>query len=128
MLTEFEGKIKFNSRMAVTKCHYHGRTYTLPYQKTISLQHRLQQQPALLKEYDAIIRDQVKQVVEVVTDPTPTDGRVVHYLPHYAVKRQDEATTKMRIVYDASAKMTGPVQMTASTRVPNLIRELWTSY
>jgi len=80
--------------MAVTKCHYHGRTYTLPYQTTISLHSNAYEaysiisnnSPVLLKEYDAIIRDQVKQgVVEVVTEPTPTDGRVVHYLPHHTV-------------------------------------------
>ena len=103
--------------MAVTRCHCHGRTYTPPlsdnYQLALKrlrcLQHRLLQQPALLKEYDAIIRDQVQRgVVEVVTDPTPTDGRAVHYLPHHAVVRQDKATTKIRIVYDASAKTTGP--------------------
>ena len=44
----------------------------------------------------------------MITDPTPTDGRAVHYLPHHALVRQDKATTKIRIVYDASAKTTGP--------------------
>ena len=44
----------------------------------------------------------------MITDPTPTDGCAVHYLPHHAVVRQDKVTTKIRIVYDASAKTTGP--------------------
>ena len=75
------------------------------------LQHQFQKHLAFLKEYDAIIQDQVKQgVVEVVTDPTTTDGHVlhVHYLPHHSVVCQNKATTKIRIVYDASAKTTGP--------------------
>ena len=73
------------------------------------LLHRLQQRPALLKDYDVIIQDQVKQgIVEVVTDPTPPDGCTVHYLPHHAVVRQDKCTMKVRIVYDASAKSNGP--------------------
>ena len=32
----------------------------------------------------------------------------VHYLPHHGVVRQDKATSKLRIVYDASARSTGP--------------------
>lgn len=115
VLTEFEQKIKLkNGRYQVSLPWKEVHpplpdNHQLALKRLRGLQHRLQQQPALLKEYDAIIEDQVKQgVVEVVTDPTPTDGRAVHYLSHHAVVRQDKTTTKIRIVYDASAKTTGP--------------------
>ena len=31
----------------------------------------------------------------------------LHYLPHYAIIRSDKNTTKIRVVYDASAKIDG---------------------
>ena len=43
----------------------------------------------------------------MVTDPTPTDGHAVHYLPHHAMVQKDKATTKIGIAHDASAKTTG---------------------
>uniref|UniRef100_A0A914H9T8 CCHC-type domain-containing protein n=2 Tax=Globodera rostochiensis TaxID=31243 RepID=A0A914H9T8_GLORO len=58
----------------------------------------------LIDEYQAILDDQLqKSVIERVTEPDQSTGPV-HYLPHRAVIRQDKATTKIRIVMDASAK------------------------
>ena len=61
------------------------------------------------REYNAVIQDQLRQgIVEEVTEHSQvhTEGKV-HYLPHHAVIRQDKQTTKLRIVYDASARSEG---------------------
>ena len=45
--------------------------------------------------------------MEEVDQPRYNDVGQVHYLPHHAVVRRDKETTKVRIVYDASAKSSG---------------------
>ena len=64
---------------------------------------RLKREPEVLEEYDSIIKDQLRSgVIERVAK---LEGACkVHYLPHQAVIRKDPETTKLRIVYDASAK------------------------
>ena len=56
-----------------------------------------------MREYDKILEDQRKKdLIEEVNLEISTEK--VHYLPHFAVLKEDSSTTKMRIVYDASAK------------------------
>ena len=64
---------------------------------------KLKKSPEDLKTYDDVIKQQIKDgIVEPVPD-TP-DGKHVHYLSHHAVIRREAETTKLRIVYDCSAK------------------------
>ena len=83
--------------------------YQLSFKRLQGLLHRLRQNPTILQEYDSTIRHQIKQgIVEVVEDPQSNVTGRVHYLPHHAVIRRDKETTKLRIVYDASARSNGP--------------------
>ena len=54
---------------------------------------RLRQDTDMLQEYDKVIKGQVQQgIVEVMPSGGPdVDG--VHYLPHHAVIRRENATT-----------------------------------
>ncbi len=50
-----------------------------------------------------MIEDQLeKGMIEKVESRDTSNIR--HYIPHHAVLKPDKATTKLRIVYDASAK------------------------
>ena len=74
-----------------------------------SLLERLKREPEVLKEYDTVIKDQLnKSIVEIVDKEDVGELGKVHYIPHHAVIRRDKETTKLRIVYDASAKTSGP--------------------
>lgn len=63
----------------------------------------------LLESYDDIIKEQIDLgIVEVVgEDETPPILGEVTYIPHRAVVRPDKITTKVRVVYDCSAKSGG---------------------
>ena len=69
----------------------------------------LRRNPELLAEYNRIIEEQSSKgiISEVDSNSEIKVGRL-HYLPHHPVIREDKQTTKIRIVYDASAKSTGP--------------------
>uniref|UniRef100_A0A915B870 CCHC-type domain-containing protein n=1 Tax=Parascaris univalens TaxID=6257 RepID=A0A915B870_PARUN len=67
-----------------------------------SLKH-LQKDPELLRAYEKTFDEQLKTgIIEDVTN-TPPEGPM-YYMPHQAVVRPGKATTKIRIVYDASSK------------------------
>ena len=61
---------------------------------------------AKFDKYNANIQDQlVCGIVEKVMCRTENaDDSVIHYIPHMGVVREDKETTKLRLVYDASAK------------------------
>ena len=70
-----------------------------------SLVNRFQLDPELLQKYIVILRHQLeKGMIERVDNSTLTNTRK-YYLPHHPVLTPSKATTKVRIVYDGSAKM-----------------------
>ena len=74
-----------------------------------SLLKRLKQNRKLLADYDSVIKDQINRgIVQVVINPALTDTDRIHYQPHHCVVRWDKATSKLMIVYNASARAIGP--------------------
>ncbi|XP_060588499.1 uncharacterized protein LOC132743919 [Ruditapes philippinarum] len=75
----------------------------LAYGRLKSCLKKMRNKPEILEKYDSIIQDQLKKgVIEKVNDSL-SDG-LVHYIPHHAVITPQKNTTKIRVVYDASAK------------------------
>jgi hypothetical protein len=114
---KFVEEVRFNGERYEAKLPFKEHHPTIPdnvnhavsVKRLGKLVHRLQDQPALLTEYDKIIQDQVQKGIVEPVDPqvVPKAGNV-HYLPHREVVRADKDTTKVSVVYDASAKTTGP--------------------
>ena len=56
-------------------------------------------------EYNNTFRNYLNEgIIEKVKDESAIPG-CVHYLPHRAVTRNDKETTKIRVVFDMSAKL-----------------------
>ena len=71
-----------------------------------SLIKRLEKNPDLLEKYNNIIQEQiVKGIIERVESSEEDNENRKHYIPHHAVITPEKTTTKIRIVYDASAKI-----------------------
>ena len=110
---KFMGTVKFENRRYTVSLPWKEFRDPLPDNYSLSssrlqgLLRRLKQDPPILKEYHRIIQEQLETgIVEEVSEEEPT-VKAVHYLPHHAVVRRDKSTTKVRIVYDASAKVAG---------------------
>ena len=71
----------------------------------MSLLRRLSVKPDVSRQYNDVIREQLKQgIIEPIDQGTTNGVGKVHYIPHHEVIRVDKETTKLRVVYDASAK------------------------
>ena len=91
---EFHDPLPDNYQLSVTRLH--------------GLICRLQQDE---EEYDGIIRGQLENGIIEAIPADEISSKTVHYLPHHAIVRRDKATTKVQVVYDASAKGSGGVSL-----------------
>ncbi|XP_068739617.1 uncharacterized protein [Montipora capricornis] len=74
--------------------------------RLLSLLRRLSVKPDVSRQYNDVIREQLKQgIIEPVDKGTTNGVGKVHYIPHHEVILLDKETTKLRVVYDASAKV-----------------------
>ena len=77
--------------------------YSVSLSRLKSQLRRLKATPEILEGYDNIIKEQLDNgIIEEVSELETSTK--TSYLPHQAVIRQDAETTKLRVVYDASAK------------------------
>lgn len=64
---------------------------------------RMKNKEEIMSKYDSVIQDQLqKGVIEKIDNSTNDEAK--HYIPHHADITPQKTTTKLRIVYDASAK------------------------
>ena len=101
--------IKFNGERYSVRLPWKAGDGRLPmnYQLCCSrlrgLNRRLDKDPVLAKEYNEVIQEQLREgIIERVTEKNEPED--VHYLPHNPIIRKTAETTKLRVVFDTSAK------------------------
>ena len=58
----------------------------------------------LMESYNKILNEQLEKGIIEKVSPALSEAQHKHYLPHHPVVTPTKATTKVRLVYDASAK------------------------
>ena len=108
---EFEAEIKFENGRYEVKMPFKDEHPTLPDNYSLSkmrlnyLIKGLKNNPSLAVEYQKVIDSQLESgVIEKVDENEVVEVGKVCYLPHKAVIRENKETTKVRVVFDASAK------------------------
>ena len=79
--------------------------YALSKHRPSILKTKLDKNEELKQEYNQVFDNYLKDgIIEKVADDDYGVVEKTHYLPHRAVVRGDKETTKVRVVFDASAK------------------------
>lgn len=96
----YKVKLPFKDNLEVLPDNYNMSLVRLN-----SLMKRLKKDPEVMKEYDRVIQEQIAEgIVEPVAEGDNCSPGTVHYIPHQPVVRKESLSTKLRVVYDASAK------------------------
>ena len=90
-----------------------------------SLKNRFLRDPELGKKYHKVIADMLTDgIIEEVLDVTPPSGPEF-YLPHHPVVKEQSLTTKIRPVFDGSAKAPNGISLNDCMETgPNLLPDL----
>ncbi|XP_065078611.1 uncharacterized protein LOC135701683 [Ochlerotatus camptorhynchus] len=85
-----------------------GDSRSLALKRFRSLERKLSQCPDLKKQYQDFMEEyEVLGHCKEVDESKDPPGTIKWYLPHHAVLRPSNTTTKCRVVFDASAKVSG---------------------
>ena len=110
----YEVKLPFKENVSLV-----SDNYQMSQNRLNKLKKKLSQNGDNLTEYDNVMKDQLKNGIFEKVEGPGNPGKVI-YLPHQAVIRKDHSSTKLRVVFDTSAKKVGPSLNNAMYKGPCL--------
>lgn len=87
-----------------------GESYSTARRRLLSLEKKLNGHPDLKQQYTSFMQEyeDLGHMIHILKDSDEAllDGDCVnaYYLPHHAVSKEENDTTRLRVVFDASAK------------------------
>lgn len=82
-----------------------GNSRALALKRFFSIENKLNKNPQLKTDYVAFMRE-YRELGHMKVLESPDDNIAHYYIPHHAVIKDSSVTTKLRVVFDASAKTT----------------------
>jgi len=80
-----------------------GKSYDVALRRMLALERRFQSDTKLKKEYTKFMNEySVLGHMEIAQQTIPDEQS--YYLPHHAVRNESSISTKLRVIFDASAK------------------------
>lgn len=78
-----------------------GESYSKALQRLVHLEKRLDKRPTIKEQYALFLREY--RDLGHMKEITVNSNEVAYYLPHHCIIRSESLTTKIRVVFDASA-------------------------
>ncbi|XP_055924458.1 uncharacterized protein LOC129956555 [Argiope bruennichi] len=86
--------------------------FDLAKRRLSSLMRKMQNDKVLYSEYCEVLKGYLDEgIIERVTNPFASTNNPVFYLPHQVIIKNESLTTKLRIVFDASAHEIGQLSL-----------------
>lgn len=109
--------VKLPFKDADPPCKY-GHTREIALKRFQLLERRFKKDPEIKKKYTDVIQEYLDLGhMEEIPPENDKERAEAVYLPHHAVVREDKATTKVRVVFDASCKGVNGVSLNDSLMV-----------
>ncbi|CAK9821001.1 hypothetical protein ANTPLA_LOCUS11030 [Anthophora plagiata] len=100
--------------------HSLGNSHSVALRRFLSLERQLDRNPEMKVQYVNFMREyeQLNHMSKI--SHHPNEG---YFLPHHAVTKSDSLTTKIRVVFDASAKSTSGISLNETLMVGPVVQE-----
>ena len=102
-----------------------GDTYLQAKRRFLSLEKRLQSDPQLKEGYCNFIHEfaELEHIEPVPIDDIHKPNEEINFLPHHCVQKAKSTTTKLRVVFDGSAKPDNGTSLNSSLMVGPTIQQ-----